>query len=697
MRLLIVSDSPALRSGLGRVVRELARRFVDDGDEVAVAGWFHTVAPAMDEDLPYGIIPCGKRETETVDLAIDHVEPDVVLAIGDPEDFQALAQRRVQRGGFLLVGYFNIESEPIPPHLEITLDGFDALRTSSMYGARVVGRREVEAAQYGVDTSVFAPKTPPDTVFGRDMAKTFVVMVNAQNTQRKNIATGIQGFAQFSRKKDNVLLYLNTQLLSNPGEIQGPNLHEVIAETGIGPLVCATRDPGPLSQVSDGAINDMYAMATVLLAPSWAEGFNLPVLEAMATRTVPVATKGFSHLELLDRGRGIFIPPATVVRGYHGHDLFMVSPEGVRVALSTAYQQWLSGTLGPVMDIGLEYAQGHSWDATYADIAETVHGAKPSGRVATGQPIDGALRARARRMWPLGEGLGILKMGTLGDMLQLTAVVEAARRKYDRPVTIFTNTPWGETIFGGLDQVTHVRVPAIAQDVALRALADQFEIFLDVRYVSRAYGEPETDYFRQHAWFYERWAESSNRIATLGEHTTQVMLRSLGLDGPITPVYPAREPVDPFRGRWLAVCAGVGHPLKAWDAWDLLAAELGAQGWDLVQIGGKDDPFIQGTFDCRGFSLPLTAGILEQVHALITTEGAMHHLAAAVGCKAYVILGPTPAVSFVYPGQVPITVDDRCSPCFWSAPMWPRAQCALGEKSCIRFPDVAQVLMEVAR
>ncbi len=112
-----------------------------------------------------------------------------------------------------------------------------------------------------------------------------------------------------------------------------------------------------------------------------------------------------------------------------------------------------------------------------------------------------------------------------------------------------------------------------------------------------------------------------------------------------------------------------------------------------VQVGTLVDPLIDGAIDARGASLAATASILEQANGMVAVEGGMAHLGAAVGLRSTVLFGPTPIVSFGYPGNRNLGTA-RCLPCFWFEG-WAHNVCALGASSCVNFPDVADALQWV--
>src|SRR5262245_10690320 len=147
MRLLLVSDSPALASGQARMTRELARRFHADGHEITVAGWFDKMAPEHTE--PYEIVHAEKTKPQQLGPILASCQPEAVLCLGDPPDFGWLAGQRAIGSAWTLFGYLNVETADLPLSQEVTLDAFDGLRITSQHGAAAVGRVGVSAVHLG--------------------------------------------------------------------------------------------------------------------------------------------------------------------------------------------------------------------------------------------------------------------------------------------------------------------------------------------------------------------------------------------------------------------------------------------------------------------------------------------------------------------------------------------------------------------
>lgn len=701
-KILIVSDSPAIQSGLARVTRELAQRFADEGHEVAVAGWFDVHAPA-DIEFDYPVYPAIKRAPEQLAQILESVQPHVVLAIGDPWDFEWLARQRAHGASWRLMGYLNVEGRPLPLACESILDGFDVLTTTSEFGAAVIGRKRVVAVHHGVDTATFRPllRTRRAKFVGRNLDETFFVLLNGQNTVRKNFPAALEGFAKFAEGKDDVLLYANTAVNPAAEDMAGQDLRQTIVNLGLGDdprILFNPENNGPLKTVPDEQLNQIYNMATVLLVTSWSEGFCLPVLEAQAVGVIPIGPEDYSMTELIAE-RGWRYPVAARIENAYGMRVAIVSAHHVAQALETAYQVWKLNKPGwrEMQAQCKAFAAEKTWDATYKGITAAMQAYVP-GKVATGGRISAQLRLDGRaaaRRHP--DAFGVLKLGGLGDLLQTSAVIAAIAEKTGEQAVVFTNQP--APVFEENPHVAEVvQIAPQPQQTALESLGDAFSTFYDLRYVSRAYGKAETALFGdKHRWFYDHWTASSARLHTLGMHSTRVMLHSLGYpEADIRPRYFPRQKVKGLPdASFIVVAGGVGvmGGLKAWpaEAWERFMDMVPIAK---VQIGGKEDDDLHATYDFRGASLPETAWIIEQARMVVAVEGGMVHLTAATTTPATVIFGPTPVESFLYPGHWAAHAP-RCTPCFGAEPNWSQGVCAVGENACKNFPSPEMVFEKV--
>jgi glycosyltransferase involved in cell wall biosynthesis len=477
-KILIVSDSPAIQSGLGRVTRELADRMAADGVDVAVAGWFDIHAD-INQAFDYPVYPATKMLEQSLGPLLEGFQPDVVLAIGDPWDFQWLSAKRAEGTPWRLAGYLNIEGRPLPLQCERILDGFDVLVTTSEFGARVVDRLGVHAVHHGVDPTVFRSIDVRRGAFeGRKLDETFLVLLNGQNHARKNFPTAIRGFAKFAQDKGDVLLYVNTKAAPGPDDSPGPNLLQTVVNLGLEtpPIAFNPENQGPLNTIPDAKLNQIYNMATVLLVTSLAEGFCLPVLEAQAVGVVPIAPDDYSMTELVE-SRGYLYPVAARIENEVGMNVALVSEAGVAAALERAYQDWkFEREAWNVRRTRCQaFARLLTWNATYRGIKEALE-TPVLERVAVGRAISPQLRINGRavaRRHP--EAFGVLKLGGLGDLLQTTSWWR--RGQEAAPCRRLTNQPAQSS--KGCPRSPKSRSPQPRRP--WRAFADSFRTFYDLR------------------------------------------------------------------------------------------------------------------------------------------------------------------------------------------------------------------------
>jgi glycosyltransferase involved in cell wall biosynthesis len=117
---------------------------------------------------------------------------------------------------------------------------------------------------------------------------------------RKNHLALLHAFAQLYEKRKDVSL----AIVGNPGWLSEP----IIAEIEKSAMSMPVRY---LRFVDDTWIPALYAGSVALVAPSWYEGFGLPVLEAMACGAA-VITSDRGSLPEIASGNAILVPPGDI-------------------------------------------------------------------------------------------------------------------------------------------------------------------------------------------------------------------------------------------------------------------------------------------------------------------------------------------------------------------------------------------------
>ncbi|HUJ43402.1 MAG TPA: glycosyltransferase family 9 protein [Opitutaceae bacterium] len=260
-----------------------------------------------------------------------------------------------------------------------------------------------------------------------------------------------------------------------------------------------------------------------------------------------------------------------------------------------------------------------------------------------------------------GGGLRLLRHGrprrvllfgplSLGDDLLCTTVLREARVRR-RPFAMMTNRP--EFFRDNPDPAAVIPIHDYYAALLRR---------LGARVVQPYYttGDPERP---EHEIFPSR-------------HILAEMCRLAGLQGPVTlRPYLFLTPEEKARGarcpRQIAIhstclTAAVPYPTKEWGVARLaaVAGDLG-RDFNLVQLGGANDPALPVTLDLRGrTNLREAAAVLAASEIFVGLEGFLAHLARAVDCPSVVILGgraPPPTVG--YACNVNLHRAIECAPC----------------------------------
>ena len=190
-------------------------------------------------------------------------------------------------------------------------------------------------------------------------------------------------------------------------------------------------------------------------------------------------------------------------------------------------------------------------------------------------PVDAAFRRRVKdtlHHHSLPDTTNILvKVGGLGDFVQMTAVAKALKTKEPgRPVVAVANS--STSLF---EEHPYINLAVKCDNTFIQRIVKSLvgitENVFDLRYVSRAYGAwPKTKYFNDNAWHYYYYPGSILNVAALDKHVCDIMLYSLGLerygscsDVLIKPDAASRE----IKGDYVVVCNAPNRSLGGLKKW----------------------------------------------------------------------------------------------------------------------------------
>lgn len=243
---------------------------------------------------PYVVYPAG-RDAYGNDVIGAHAkhwfkgEHGMVITLTDPWVLEPKIMARIPT-----LAWTPVDHDPLMPR---TLDWFRRsgayALAMSRFGQRVMAESGISAeyVPHGFDPTIFYPsdRRAARASLGISQDAFLVAMVAANRgiPSRKGFAQAIQAFAEFQEKHPQAVLYLHTQMESHDGE----SLHALCAACNVRPMM--TDQYGLALGPPPGLVARIMNAADVLLAPSWGEGFGVPLLEAQACGT-PVITTDFS-------------------------------------------------------------------------------------------------------------------------------------------------------------------------------------------------------------------------------------------------------------------------------------------------------------------------------------------------------------------------------------------------------------------
>ena len=375
-KLLLLTDTPIITTGLGRTCNELAKRFLKNYD-VAIAGWHHS---PLRYNLPYFVYPLIKNSDEqSINSILYDFRPDILLAIGDIWDFSYLMgpqqnYRDRINNNFKSILWVTVDGEWINPHWGDIIRSFDNVVSFSKFGLNEIkkySKRNFEYIYPGVNTETFYPYDINHKwdASSMDIKNTFIGTIIGQNHDRKNIPMALDIFSEFAKDKEDVFLFLAT----NPTSRFGNDIFTIIKKNNLANKVAVVKNVNYFDGVKDAQINLLYNMATVIINTSIGEGLGLPLLEAQAANCLPICTNYAAGAEIVgDRGKLIDI----VAKVYGEYDVkrAVISPKSLLNIFNELYQDWKSGkkVINDLNKKGLEFAKTLTWDNSVSSLNKII-------------------------------------------------------------------------------------------------------------------------------------------------------------------------------------------------------------------------------------------------------------------------------------------------------------------------------------
>jgi len=221
--------------------------------------------------------------------------------------------------GFAWCPYMPIDMEPLPESFTSRLRHAYSPIVYSKYASRILRDEGIEHtyAPHGVDTETYVPALPRKVQFRRELGfpeeacngDAFVFGMVAANKglpARKAFPEVMQALKRVIELYPDKQIYL--YLHTTPGtEAHGPDLQVMANTYGITDQCMHSNVYKMLSGgFGDVEMNKLYNSFDCLLAPSYSEGFGIPIVEAQACGVPVVTCDSFAMTELC--GSGWLVP-----------------------------------------------------------------------------------------------------------------------------------------------------------------------------------------------------------------------------------------------------------------------------------------------------------------------------------------------------------------------------------------------------
>lgn len=397
-KLLWVSDSPLWEYvGQSKVTREMCRR-LSNHFEVTVAGFYERQKVGQEQTFDgYRVINIYRDQTDLIIDAIHKSDPDVVLLSHDCWEFPKLATLRHKFPKVKFVGYFTIDCEPLDRKWKAILDSCHLIVSPTEYGKRIIQDQffylDVDVVPYGIDHSLYHNLEAAHKENLREqqqliphMKGKFCAFYIGQNYTRKNLGGAMDGWLQFVNRNDDAndkmfVIITHTRTLTKGEWKDLPTDYDLADWTH--PTLF------PIDQiVKEQEVAMFHQMSDVLILPSVGEGFGLPILEAMATGSIPIVSNFSGHTDFCNEHNSMPLDGVELWAQLWHTKRMVVGSDKIADALETLYGEWKNEPhkFYRRAQSAVMTARQYEWDKA----ADLMH--KSLTKVVTGEIIDRANR-----------------------------------------------------------------------------------------------------------------------------------------------------------------------------------------------------------------------------------------------------------------------------------------------------------------
>ena len=324
MRIMFTGAAPWVNSGYGKPLRYLIPRLHEAGHEMALCAFFGLAGAMTDTDVgdaPLRIFPSARDGyfNDIIEYHVASFEADVVITLQDVWILKNWGSK-----GFPWCPWLPVDTHPVSPAILHAIEGCHTPLVWVDWAKRELERggwMNTRTIPFGVDLDIYAPRDRdasraavglPDD--GRFIAG--MVAANSSYPSRKAFPEVLVAFKQYMDRGGDGTLYMHTTI--TPKGKAGVDLMGILESLSIPWSTLDDPDPERVKYAKvvfpnqhkmycgnygDQALADIYNSMDLYLAPSLAEGFGIPILEAQACGIPVITTDNTSMTELTFNGR----------------------------------------------------------------------------------------------------------------------------------------------------------------------------------------------------------------------------------------------------------------------------------------------------------------------------------------------------------------------------------------------------------